>query len=118
MHVSIGNRGEGLDPVGYLGDIGSPNVSISSPLDTVLEEVGGQSLALLLVVMSHGAILVRVALGGHLEVPALLLGGLGRHGGVEVASGASLSWSAGSSRALAGRRRLARAVRGGPATTT
>jgi hypothetical protein len=92
--------------------IGSPNVPVSRPLNTVLEEIGGQSLALLLVVLSHRSILVRVSLWSQLELrPALLLGGLRRHRCTEVASVPSLSWGASSSGALAGRGGLTRTVR-------
>lgn len=83
-----------------------PNIAISSALDAVLEEVGGQSLALLLVVLSNRSKLVRVALRSNLELgPALLLGGLRRHGSVEVAV-TRLTRGASSARALVARRGL------------
>lgn len=41
-----------------------PLVPLTSPLDTVLEEIRGQLGALLLVVVGIGAVFVRVPLGG------------------------------------------------------
>jgi hypothetical protein len=97
----------------YMGVI-SPHIPISSTLDAVLEKVGGQSLALLLIVLSHKSKPIWIALRGHLELgPALLLGGLRRHRGAEVAAVAGLTLSTCSARALVGGRGLASAVRRG-----
>jgi len=78
-----------------------PNISISSSLDTVLEEALGQLRGLLLIDMSRLSKSVWVSVWGNLELGPLLLRSLGRHRCVHVACISSLLlWSTCCSRAL------------------
>lgn len=89
-----------------------PLVAFSSPLDAVLEEVGSQLRALLLVIVHIGAVLVGVPLRGVFELGVRGFGsGLARQGRIQVAIVGCLAAAArGSRTSSAARRGPSRAI--------